>query len=132
MQLSNEELSHVLSIVSPTGVNYQAGRICKLLAKGPARTGVIAQQCSVGNLADCIKKSINPRLLHTGYFISCAKPPRPIVNKFHQPAGDWIWSFYKATQEAANDDAQGSSIADWETELAPTLSSSLETATTGA
>jgi hypothetical protein len=118
MQLSNEELDHVLSIVSPTGVDYQAGRICRLLAKGPARTGVIAQGCSVGNLADVILKSINPKILPAGYFIACAKPPRQIINKFGQPAGDWIYSFYRATQESAND---GSSVEEWVEQLAPTL-----------
>jgi len=119
LKLKQEELSEVLKLVSPTGVDYQAGRICRLLANGEARTGVIASRCSVGNLPDVVAKGINPKIAPLGLFISCVKPPNIIRNKFNQVAGDWIYSFYRVEQKAANDDSfeQGSSADDWEDQL---------------
>jgi hypothetical protein len=131
MKITDQELTKLLAVLSPTGTDFQAGRIVRLLAQGPSRTGIIASRCSVGNICDVIAKSINPKIMPLGYFVSCAKPPMVIRNKFGGIAGDWIYTLYKVGK-AANDGAQGSSIADWETELAPTLSSSLETAKNGA
>ena len=118
MILSDQELTSVLELISPKKVDYQAGRICRLLAQGPCRTGVIASKCSVGNLADVVSNTINPKIIALGLFIVCAKPPNAIRNKFGQVAGDWIYSFYRANI-AANDDNHddGSSEGDWEKEL---------------
>ena len=123
--LSNEELSAVLKLVSPTGTDYQAGRMCRLLAQGKNRTGIIASKCSVGNLADVVLKTINPKILPLGLFVACVKPSITIQNQFGQIAGDWIYSFYRAGK-AANDDSIGSSPNDWEAELKPVLDDSVE------
>ena len=118
MILSDQELTAVLELISPKQVDYQAGRICRLLAQGPCRTGVIASKCSVGNLADVVSNTINPKIIALGLFIVCAKPPNAIRNKFGQVAGDWIYSFYRADTAANDDDyGEGSSEGDWEKEL---------------
>jgi hypothetical protein len=90
-----------------------------LLAQGENRTGVIAAKCSVGNIPDVVAKKINPTITPLGLFISCVKPPNAIRNKFNQVAGDWIYSFYRANQEAANDPIynEDSSEDDWNEEL---------------
>ena len=118
MTLTDQELTAVLKILSPTGIDYQAGRIVRLLAQGPSRTGIIASTCSVGNLADVCLKTINPRIAHLGLWVACIKPSNQIRNKFGQIAGDWIYSFYRANI-AANDDNHddGSSEGDWGKEL---------------
>ena len=122
MILSDQELTAVLELISPKQVDYQAGRICRLLAQGPCRTGVIASKCSVGNLADVVSNTINPKIIALGLFIVCAKPPNAIRNKFGQVAGDWIYSFYRADIAANDDDyGEGSSVEDWEEELGPIL-----------
>jgi hypothetical protein len=119
LKLKNKELNEVLKLVSPSGIDYQAGRICRLLAQGENRTGVIASRCSVGNIPDVIAKNINPKIAPLGLFIACVKPPNVIRNKFDQRAGDWIYSFYNAKQKAANDPIyeQGSSVDDWQEQL---------------
>jgi len=118
MILSDQELTAVLELISPKNVDFQAGRICRLLAHGPCRTGVIASKCSVGNLADVVSNTINPKIISLGLFIVCAKPTNAIRNKFGQVAGDWIYAFYRA-DIAANDDNHddGSSVEDWVKEL---------------
>ena len=125
MKLSDQELSAVLAVVSPKGIDYQAGRVCRLLAQGKNRTGILASKCSVGNLADVVLNHINPKITHLGLYIGCVKPSKTIQNQFGQIAGDWIYSFYRAG-EAANDDAIGSSPNDWEAELKPVLCNSVE------
>lgn len=119
MILNTQELNKVLKFVSPTGVDFQAGRICRLLAKGVNRTGVIASTCSVGNIPDVIAKKINPAIAELGLFIHCVKPPNIIRNKFNQVAGDWLYSFYSINHKASNDDVynNGSSVDDIEKEL---------------
>ena len=125
MKLSDQELSAVLALVSPRGIDYQAGRICRLLAQGKNRTGIITSTCSVVNLPNIVLKYINPKIAHLGLYIGCVKPSKTIQNQFGQIAGDWIYSFYRAG-EAANDDAIGSSPNDWEEELKPVLCNSVE------
>jgi hypothetical protein len=122
MKLTNQELTTLLAVLSPTGTDFQAGRIVRLLASGPNRTGIIASRCSVGNLSDVILKKINPAINPLGFWVGCQKPPQVIRNKFNQPAGDWIYQINKVPTSAANDD-EGSSIDDWQKELAPTFSS---------
>lgn len=119
MILNTQELNEVLKRVSPTGIDYQAGRICRLLAQGVNRTAVIASRCSVGNIPDVVAKKINPAIAPLGLFIHCVKPPNVIRNKFNQIAGDWVYSFYSANHKAANDDiyGHGSSVDDIEKEL---------------
>lgn len=127
MALSDQELDKLLAVLSPTGTDFQAGRIVRLLAKGPNRTGIICALCSVGNIPDVIAKSINPKIMPLGFFVSCVKPPMVIRNQFGQVAGDWIYTLYRA-DKAANDelggtdgtrtrDPQGSSVDDWAKEL---------------
>jgi len=116
MALTDQELDKLLAVLSPTGTDFQAGRIVRLLAKGPNRTGVICGKCSVGNIPDVIAKSINPKIMPLGFFVSCVKPPMAIRNKFGQIAGDWIYTLYRA-DKAANDDSQGSTPDDWVKEL---------------
>jgi len=124
MILTPDELTAVLKLISPSQVDYQAGRICRLLAHGPCRTGVIASKCSVGNLADVVSNTINPKIISLGLFIVCAKPTNAIRNKFGQVAGDWIYAFYRADIASNDDDygdAGGSIVEDWEKELGPVL-----------
>ena len=116
MALTDQELDKLLAVLSPTGTDFQAGRIVRLLAKGPNRTGIICALCSVGNIPDVIAKSINPKIMPLGFFVSCVKPPMVIRNQFGQVAGDWIYTLYRA-DKAANDNNQGSSEDDWAKEL---------------
>jgi len=125
MKLSDQELSAVLALVSPRGIDYQAGRICRLLAQGKNRTGIITSTCSVVNLPNIVLRYINPKIAHLGLFVACVRPSTVIKNKFGQNAGDFIYSFYRA-DKAANDDAIGSSPNDWEEELKPVLCNSVE------
>jgi len=128
MKLTDQELTKLLAVLSPTGTDYQAGRIVRLLAQGPNRTGIIASRCSVGNIPDVIAKAINPKIMRLGFFVSCVKPPMVIRNKFGQVAGDWIYTLYRADKSAANDelggtegtrtcDPQGSTVEEWAEEL---------------
>ena len=128
MALTDQELDKLLAVLSPTGTDFQAGRIVRLLAKGPNRTGIICALCSVGNIPDVIAKSINPKIMPLGFFVSCVKPPMVIRNQFGQVAGDWIYTLYRADKSAANDtnggtdgirtrDPQGSTVGDWAKEL---------------
>ena len=116
MKITDQELDNLLAVLSPTGTDFQAGRIVRLLAKGPNRTGIICAKCSVGNIPDVIAKSINPKIMPLGFFVSCVKPPMVIRNQFGQVAGDWIYTMYRA-DKAANDDSQGSRADDWMKEL---------------
>lgn len=116
MKITDQELDNLLAVLSPRGVDFQAGRIVRLLAKGPNRTGIICAKCSVGNIPDVIAKSINPKIMPLGFFVSCVKPPMVIRNQFGQVAGDWIYTMYRA-DKAANDDSQGSTPDDWMQEL---------------
>jgi len=125
MKLSENELSSVLAVVSPKGIDYQAGRVCRLLAQGKNRTGILASKSSVGNLADVVLNYINPKIAHLDLYVGCIKPSKTIQNQFGQISGDWIYSFYKM-DKAANDDAIGSSPNDWEAKLKPVLCDSVE------
>ena len=116
MKITDQELDNLLAVLSPRGVDFQAGRIVRLLAKGPNGTGIICAKCSVGNIPDVIAKSINPKIMPLGFFVSCVKPPMVIRNQFGQVAGDWIYTLYRA-DKAANDDSQGSTPDDWMQEL---------------
>jgi len=109
MKITDHELESLIAVLSPTGIDFQAGRIVRLLAKGPNRTGIICAKCSVGNIPDVIVKSINPKIMPLGFFVSCVKPPMRIRNQFGQIAGDWIYTLYRA-DNAANDDLDLSAL----------------------
>ena len=81
----------------------QAARIAKHLADNPrSPTVTVNSVCSVGNISDTVHKEINPRIYDLGLFVGCEKPAVPIQNKFNQPSGQHLWSFYELP-EAAND-----------------------------
>jgi|DEB0MinimDraft_10_1074344.scaffolds.fasta_scaffold05995_2 hypothetical protein len=110
--LTEAELDAVLRSVSPKGIDYQAGRICRLLAhKHSVRSGIVAHRCSVSNISDVVSKSINPHIEHLDIFVSCVKPPARLNNKFGQRSGDHYWSFYRML-EAANDESYDDELAD--------------------
>ena len=116
MKITDQELDTLLATISPKGTDYQAGRIVRLLAKGPNRTGIIAAKCSVGNLPNVVLKAINPKIMPLGFFVSCVKPPMIIRNQWGQVAGDWLYTLHRVNK-AANDESQGSSADDWMKEL---------------
>jgi len=79
-----------------------ASRLCRLLAvRHSVATVEINQKCAVGNISDCVSVSINPRIEDLGLYVACVTPPKPILNKFRQPSGQHLWSFYRDT--ALND-----------------------------
>lgn len=100
--LSEQELSEVLKRVSPRGKEYGAARICRMLAEETnVQTVRVNTRCSVGNISDQVNKLINPRIADLGLYVACIKPHLPINNKFGQPSGQMLWSFYR--DQAAND-----------------------------
>jgi hypothetical protein len=102
--LTPDELNEVIKRIAPTGKEYGAARIARMLAdEHSVHTVRINTRCSVGNISDQVSKGINPRISDLGLYVACIKPPRPINNKFNQPSGQMLWSFYRDT--AANDPA---------------------------
>lgn len=102
IKLTEAELKEVLSLVNIED-EYGAGRICRLLAAIPnSITRDVNRECSVGNISDIVNKAINPRIHSLGLFVSCSRPPAPILNKFNQATGQHFWAFYRIP-EAAND-----------------------------
>lgn len=100
--LSPDELTEVLKRIAPTGREYGAARIVRMLAQEHSvQTVRINTRCSVGNISDVVCKAINPRIADLGLYVTCTKPPRAIFNKFGQPSGQMLWSFYRDI--AAND-----------------------------
>lgn len=100
--LSPDELTQVLKRVSPTGREYAAARICRVLADEHSVVSVrINMRCSAGNISDQVSKGINPKIKDLGLRVACTKPPYQILNKFNQPSGMHLWSFYRTA--AAND-----------------------------
>jgi hypothetical protein len=99
--LTTAELNAVLTRVSPTGRHYGAGRIAMLLANHTGvRTRTVNQECSVGNISDIVSKLINPKIADLGFYIACFRPHVPFKNRYQQPTGEMLWSFYR---DAAND-----------------------------
>jgi hypothetical protein len=101
--LDPEELEQVIDRVTAlSGKELGAARICRLLAESHSvLTSKVNQDCAVGNISDVVSNAINPRIVDLGLYISCMKPPKPIPNRFNQPSGMHLWSFYRDT--AAND-----------------------------
>jgi len=103
--LTADELTQVIQLVAPSGIEYQAARICRMLAEQHSvQTVTINSGCSVGNISDVVNNAINTRISKLGLYIACMQPPRQILNKFNQPSGQVLWSFYRDT--AANDSGQ--------------------------
>lgn len=134
ISLTQSELDQVINRVAPNGKEFGAARICRLLAKHPQSLTVrVNTLCSVGNISDLVNKAINPRIDDLGLYVACEKLPHKIQNRFGQPSGQMLWSFYR--DEAANDpvfhgdleadlkqikeqypdleDTDGSSVDDW-------------------
>lgn len=100
--LSQDELTEVLRRVAPNGKEYGAARICRLLAeRHSVLTVQVNTKCSVGNISDQVRKLINPRIADLGLYVACTKPPYKVLNKFDQPSGQMLWSFFRDV--AAND-----------------------------
>lgn len=102
--LSPDELNEVIKRVAPNGKEFGAARIARMLAdEHSVLTVRINTRCSVGNISDQVSKGINPRINDLGLYVACVNPNRRITNKFDQPSGQMLWSFYRDT--AANDPA---------------------------
>lgn len=100
--LSAFELAEVLKKIAPTGREFGAARIARLLAgEHSVLTRRVNTLCSVGNISDQVSKGINSRVKDLGLRIACCKPPCPIYNKYDQPTGQVEWSWYRV---AANDE----------------------------
>lgn len=100
--LSDSELTEVLHRIAPNGREFGAARIARLLAQEHSvHTVRINMLCSVGNISDQVAKGLNSRIKDLGLFVGCVKPPYPIYNKFNQPSGQMLWSFFR---KAANDE----------------------------
>jgi len=99
--LSKHELAEVLQRVSPAGKEFGAARICRMLAdEHSIQTVRVNTRCSIGNISDIVSKSLNPKIQDLGIYVACVKPAYKINNKFDQPSGQMLWSFYR---EAGND-----------------------------
>lgn len=108
--LTPDETSVVLKRLTPTGKEYAAARIARMLAGEHSVHSVrINSGCSTNNISDTVLKCINPRICDLGLHVACVPPPKAIPNKFGQPTSQCLWSFYRHT--AANDpvhDQEGS------------------------
>jgi len=102
IKLDQETFQQVLrSVIGADGKEYAASRICRRLAGGQGvRTRDVNVDCSVGNISDCVNKSINPCISHLGLYVACARPVRPFKNRHKQMTSEVLWAIYAA---AAND-----------------------------
>jgi hypothetical protein len=94
--LSEHELAEVLKRVAPTGKEYGAARICRMIA---SKTGVLSARinalCSVSNISDLVSKQVNPKIEDLGFYVACVKPPVKILNRYGQSSGQMLWAFYR-------------------------------------
>jgi hypothetical protein len=80
----------------------QGQRLVEFLARNPkAHTVAVNQACAIGNISD-VARRVNPYIHKHGFFISCHRPPLPIMNKFDEPSQMYEWSIH-CIQEPAND-----------------------------
>lgn len=94
--LSPDELALVISRVAPTGKEYGAARICRLLSQQPlSLTRKVNSECAVGNISDLVTKTINPAISDLDLYVACIKPPQPVYNRFGQPSGQHQWAFFR-------------------------------------
>jgi len=99
--LSERELEGALTGIPPSF--KQAHRLVRFLADNPgACTVAVNQACSIGNISD-VARRINPHLFQRGLYISCKRPPEPILNKFREPSQMYEWELHRIHAEAAND-----------------------------
>lgn len=100
--LSHDELAQVLQRVAPKGREYSGARICRVLAEEHSVLSVrIHMRCALSNISDIVNSAVNPRIKDLGLRVACTKPPYRISNRFGQPSGMHLWSFYRV--DAAND-----------------------------
>lgn len=98
--LNERELEGALQGIPSTF--KQAHRLVRFLADNPeAITVAVNQACSIGNISD-VARRINPHLFRRGLYISCQRPPEPVLNKFDEPSQMFEWSLHRI-QDAAND-----------------------------
>ena len=98
--LNDRELEGALSGI-PSSFK-QAHRLVKFLADNPkSATVAVNQACSIGNISD-VARRINPHLFKCGLYISCHRPPEPILNKFLEPSQMYEWELHRLNN-AAND-----------------------------
>ena len=103
--LDEQELETALQNIPPTF--KQAHRLVRFLADNPqAITVAVNQACSIGNISD-VARRINPHLFQQGLYISCKRPPEPVLNKFDEPSQMYEWSLHRLNQDAANDQDGG-------------------------
>lgn len=101
--LSDAELTEVISRLSPTGREFSAARLARLLAsEHSVMTVRVNTTTAIGNISDIVKRHINPRIADLNLYVACTKPPYPISNQFGQSSGQMLWSFFK--NQSANDD----------------------------
>lgn len=110
--LSPDELNEVLKRVAPKEREFGGARICRVLAAEHSVLSVrIHMRCSVSNISDIVNTAVNPKIKDLGLRVACIKPHYQILNKFGQPSGMCLWSFYRDT--SANDsDFQPESLQD--------------------
>lgn len=100
--LSHDELDQVLQRVAPQGREFGAARICRLLAAEHSVYSVrINMRCAISNISDVVSKGVNSKIRDLGLRVGCVKPVASIPNRFGQPSGVHLWSFYRV--DAAND-----------------------------
>ena len=81
----------------------QGRRMVEFLSQNPkTSTGVIASECSIGNLSD-VAHYVNKYLRKHNLIIGCEKPIKPILNKFKERSNQFLWSIYDVPS-VANDD----------------------------
>lgn len=98
---SEQELEGALTGIPPSF--QQAHRLIRFLADNPkACTVAVNQTCSIGNISD-VARRINPLLFRRGLYISCKRPPEPILNKFQEPSQMYEWELHRIRADAAND-----------------------------
>jgi len=99
--LNEYELEGALQGIPPTF--KQAHRLVRFLADNPrACTVAVNQACSIGNISD-VARRINPHLFQQGLYISCKRPPEPILNQFREPSQMYEWELHRLNLDAAND-----------------------------
>ena len=89
--LSDPELTEVIDRLAPTGREFSAARLARLLAsEHSVQTVRVNTTTAIGNISDIVKRHVNPRIADLDLFIACAKPPYPISNQFGQSSGQML------------------------------------------
>jgi|TARA_E500000331_G_scaffold82884_1_gene78638 hypothetical protein len=73
-------------------------RLVRFLAKHPESiTSSVNQQCAIGNISD-IASCVNKKLYHHGFYITCQRPPVPVLNRFGEISNMFRWSLVEVPQ----------------------------------